>query len=84
MGGSGELLYPPPAAILPLRSYHNPNSLHTPPASIPPLNLTANGATAANSRVNIAPAFPPKPNSGASRSQHPPISVKHLCECRRM
>lgn len=82
MGGSGELLYLP-AAILPLRSYHGPASLHTPPAASPPLDCVATGATAAtaaNSRTNVIPAFPPKPNSGAARFQHPPISVKHLCQ----
>ena len=63
MGGSGELLYLP-AAILPLRSYHGPNSLHTSPASIPPLDFVATAATAANSRANNVPALPPKPNSG--------------------
>ena len=83
MGGSGELLYLP-AAILPLRSYHGPASLHTSPASIPPLNFVATGATAANSCANVVPAFPPKPNSGAPHFQHPPSSVKHLCQCRRM
>ena len=81
MGGSGELLYLP-AAILPLRSYHGPNSLHTSPASIPPLNFVATTATAAKSRANNVPALPPKPNSGAPRFQHPPNYVKHLCQCR--
>jgi hypothetical protein len=83
VGGSGELLYLPAAAILPLRSYHGPNSLHASPASIPPLDFVATAATAADSRANIVPALPPKPNSGAPRCQHPPISVKHLCRCRK-
>lgn len=77
MGGSGEFLH----TILPLRSYHSPNSR---PASVPPLDFVTNGVTAANSGINVVPAFPLKPNSGAPCFQHPLIYVMHLCQCRRM